>query len=95
MDVPKRSLVTQPRRKLASAPYLKSMKTVAGIRKISLQAMNFRMFCWLAVSLSRKFLMKPRLVGPTDCRDQDTLSETPTRTGSVRPYSNQDRLSKT
>lgn len=25
--------------------YLKSIKTVAGIRKISLQAMNFRIFC--------------------------------------------------
>lgn len=44
--------------------YLNSMNTVAGMRKISLQAMNFRMFCWLAVSLLRKFLTKGRLLGP-------------------------------
>lgn len=47
---------------------LKSMKTVAGIKKISLQAMNLRMFCWLAVSLSKRFLTNIRLLGPMDCR---------------------------
>lgn len=41
--------------------YLKSIKTVAGIRKISLQAMNFRIFCWLAFSFSKRFLRKGKL----------------------------------
>lgn len=41
--------------------YLKSIKTVAGIRKISLQAMNFRIFCWLAFSFSKRFLKKGTL----------------------------------
>ena len=45
------------------------MNTVAGIRNISLQAMNLRMFCWLAVSLSRKFLTKARLLGPMAYKD--------------------------
>ncbi|KAG7264312.1 hypothetical protein CRUP_020998 [Coryphaenoides rupestris] len=53
-------LILVRRRKASAAlgaPHLKSMKTVAGMRKISLQAMNLRTFCWLAVSLSRKFLI--------------------------------------
>lgn len=45
------------------------MKTVAGIKKISLQAMNFKMFCWLDPSLSRRFLMNIKLLGPIDCRE--------------------------
>lgn len=48
--------------------YLKSINTVAGIRKISLQAINFKMFCWLDPSLSRRFLMNIRLLGPIDCK---------------------------
>lgn len=52
-------------------PYLKSMKTVAGMRKISLQATNFKMFCWLAESLASKFLTNMRLLGPIDYRDED------------------------
>ena len=50
------------------------MNTVAGIRNISLQAVNLRMFCWFAVSLSRKFLTKARLLGPiayTDVRKKE------------------------
>lgn len=49
-----------------NASYLNNIKTVAGIKKISLQAMNFRIFCWLAVSLSRRFLINIKLLGPTD-----------------------------
>lgn len=47
---------------------------MAGIRNISLQAVNLRMFCWFAVSLSRKFLTKARLLGPiayTDVRKKE------------------------
>lgn len=53
--------------------HLKSMKTVAGIRKISLQAMNFKMFCWLDPSLSRRFLTNIRLLGPIDYRKTKKL----------------------
>lgn len=52
--------------------YLNNIKTVAGIKKISLQAMNFSMFCWLVVSLSRRFLINIKLLGPTDYEEIKT-----------------------